>query len=153
MTTEKPIVRLDVADAYDRWAASYDNYDNPMLHSLALVQQEFPYSLQGKRVFEFGCGTGRNLLWAQDCGARLVAGCDLSAGMLGQAQQSLADALLIQRDMLQAMPEIADQSVDHVFFCLTLEHLADLETPLREARRMLAPGGVMTIAEIHPFLV
>lgn len=146
------IVNLSVAEAYDRWAQDYDTYDNPMLQSLALVQAQFPYDLSGKSVFEFGCGTGRNLAWAKAKGAAKLAGSDLSAGMLKQARQRLPDAELSEGDMLQPQHQVTDRSIDHAFFCLTLEHIKDMVMPLSEAKRMLQPSGVITIAEIHPFL-
>lgn len=152
MNQETQVVNLSVAAAYDRWADQYDGYDNPMLRSLELVQRQFPNDLRDKRVFEFGCGTGRNLVWAASRGAAQVGGCDLSEGMLAKARARLPHAQLLVRDMNDPIPEMTDGSIDQVLFCLTLEHLDALDQPLREARRMLAAGGRITIAEIHPFL-
>lgn len=152
MDQKTQVVNLSVADAYDRWAEQYDGYDNPMLRSLELLQRQFPHDLQGKRVFEFGCGTGRNLAWASALGAAQLVGCDLSEGMLKKARERVPKAQLLVRDMNDPIPEIADGSIDQVLFCLTLEHVDELDIPLREARRMLADGGRILIAEIHPFL-
>jgi SAM-dependent methyltransferase len=40
-----------------------------------------------------------------------------------------------------------DQSFDHVFVCFPLEHLAEPELGLAEFRRVLRPGGSLTVVE------
>jgi malonyl-CoA O-methyltransferase len=47
---------------------------------------------------------------------------------------------------------LPDQSVDFIAFSLTLEHVADLVPPLREARRLLRTDGAIKVIEIHPFV-
>jgi malonyl-CoA O-methyltransferase len=148
-------VFLPVDAAYDRWSASYDGYDNPMVFMAAqALEQSLADLPRGARVFEFGCGTGRNLSWMKSRGAAAVAGCDFSEGMLAVARRRCPDARLFQHDMTKPPlpPEIGAGSFDLVLFCLTLEHVADLASPLREARRILSPEGRMAIFEIHPFL-
>ncbi len=59
--------------------------------------------------------------------------------------------MLFQQDMLQPLP-LADGSADLVLFSLAVEHVGDLISPLREARRLLRPDGTVALIEIHPFL-
>lgn len=145
---------LPVQAAYDRWSASYDAYDNPMVFMAAhALRSGLLGHVGGKRVFEFGCGTGRNLAAMLEAGARSAGGCDLSSGMLAAARARGLDARVFQHDAAQPI-DAADWpgEVDVVVFSLVLEHLERLAPPLAEARRMLAPGGRIAVYEIHPFL-
>ncbi|MDX2151788.1 MAG: class I SAM-dependent methyltransferase [Bryobacteraceae bacterium] len=148
---ENNTVFLPVADAYDRWSAFYDSYPNPMVFAASLVLPRAFHPAAGLDVFEFGCGTGRNLEALRQLGARNLAGCDLSLGMLAVARARNAGAVLLQHDITQPLP-LAPASYDAALFSLTLEHLPALAPPLRHAARILRPGGRIVIIEIHPFL-
>jgi malonyl-CoA O-methyltransferase len=142
---------LDVAAAYDVWAPSYDGYDNPMVYAAGYALSQAPISLAQKTILEFGCGTGRNLAALAARGASNLIGFDFSSAMLAEARKRDGDWTLFQADM-SAPIALPDQSVDFVLFSLTLEHVADLVPPLREARRLLRTTGTIQIIEIHPFL-
>jgi len=142
---------LPTAEAYDRWSKSYDVYDNPMVFGACRVVEHLAAVVRGKDVFEFGCGTGRNLLALQRMGAAGVAGCDLSSGMLEEARRLGPSLRLFRHDMLEPLP-LEARTVDVALFCLTLEHLADFAIPLSEARRVLRPSGRIEIIEIHPYV-
>jgi ubiquinone/menaquinone biosynthesis C-methylase UbiE len=144
-------VRLPISDAYDRWAPSYDAYDNPIVFMARAALRAVIGNVVGKTVVEFGCGTGRNLAFFKQRGAVRLVGLDLSPGMLAQAKSLDSAFDLHLHDMMQAAP-LADASFDHALFCLSLEHVADTAIPLREAFRVLRSGGLLTIVEIHPFL-
>ncbi|OIO05827.1 MAG: hypothetical protein AUJ49_00760 [Desulfovibrionaceae bacterium CG1_02_65_16] len=143
---------LSTAAAYDRWSAGYDGYDNPMVQGATRIVELLGHKMAGASVFEFGCGTGRNLRALKRLGAASVAGCDLSEGMLAEARRADASLRLFRHDMTRPLP--ADNATpgafDRVLFCLTLEHLADMTPPLREAARLLRPTGRIDIIEIHP---
>jgi len=148
-------VFLPVDQAYDRWSPIYDSYRNPMVFMASeILQRSVVGFVRGAEVFEFGCGTGRNLLMLEAAGARTAAGCDFSEGMLAEARRKNPRLRLLRHDMTLPMGEetVRDGSVDLVLFSLTLEHVADMRTPLSEARRILRPDGRITIIEIHPFL-
>lgn len=144
-------VFLPVDQAYDRWSSTYDSYDNPMVFAANEVVTRLAPLSTGRDVFEFGCGTGRNLLLFKRAGAAGVAGCDLSEGMLARASERDADLRLLRHDMAQPLP-IEGSGADLVLFCLSLEHIGDLAQPLRDARRLLRPSGIVVIVEIHPYL-
>ena len=153
--SDHPAIFLPVDAAYDRWSACYDTYDNPMVFmaSQALRASLSASESTGAHVFEFGCGTGRNLAWKKSMGGAEVAGCDLSQGMLDVARERCPGARVFQHDMTKPLPSSEGcASADLALFCLTLEHVADLALPLAEARRILRPGGRIAIFEIHPFL-
>ena len=149
MTTDT--VQLSVADAYDRWARLYDNYDNPMLFAAGRAVATLTESIWGAAVLEFGCGTGRNLALLKAAGAGQLVGLDMSEGMLREAERRDLGLQLHQQDMAAPAPT-PDSAFDLVLFCLTLEHVADMAIPLKEARRVLRTGGRICVIEIHPFL-
>jgi malonyl-CoA O-methyltransferase len=142
---------LSIPDAYNRWSAFYDDYDNPMVFGAGQIVQKYAEHVAGQDVIEFGCGTGRNLARLKHHGAAKLVGCDLSQGMLEQARACDPAFVLLQRDMTQPLP-LADSSADFVLFSLTLEHVGDLVPPLREARHLLRPAGTIAVIEIHPFM-
>lgn len=147
---EKSQIFLPVSEAYDRWSAFYDAYDNPMVFMASRIIDQTMPAIAGQSIFEFGCGTGRNLAAFATGGAGSVAGCDLSEGMLNVAKARLPGAALFRHDMGQPVP-LPDGAFDRTLFSLTLEHLPDLVPPLREARRITRPDGIIQLIEIHPY--
>jgi SAM-dependent methyltransferase len=93
------------------------------------------------RVVDLGCGSGRALIWNQDLGAYQV-GVDVSPYF---ANEALTGVDLIVGD-LRRLP-LADGSFTKAFSLDVAEHLSreSLEEMLREAGRVLVPGGAMFI--------
>lgn len=145
------VLNLSVAQAYDRWSEGYDAYDNTMVLAATRAVAALAPEAAGKAVLEFGCGTGRNLAALKAAGAARLVGLDLSEGMLQQARARDASLDLRLQDMATPVSE-PDGAFDLVLFSLTLEHVADMATPLKEARRLLKPGGQVVVIEIHPYL-
>lgn len=149
--TETTIVELPVRDAYDRWAESYDAYDNPMVFAAQRILERYRDHFARRDVVEFGCGTGRNLALFEEAGASSSIGLDLSDGMLARAAARGGDFRLLRQDLTHPVP-LPDGSADLAVFCLVLEHVGDPATPLSEARRLLRRGGRVIVVEIHPDL-
>lgn len=95
-------------------------------------------------MVEVGCGKGHFLRHARDClgSARTLIGIDIS-----RAVYSLPPARLlgVQADG-EALP-FRDGCVAGVVYDGALHHLIDYRRALREAVRVLAPGGVLVIFE------
>lgn len=106
----------------------------------------------GSRILEAGCGVGAQTvhLAASSPGAHITA-VDISADSIDQARARLAarpHAATVhwQQADLTDLP-YADASFDHLFVCFVLEHLPDPAQALADLRRVLRPGGSVTVIE------
>jgi SAM-dependent methyltransferase len=106
----------------------------------------------GSRVLEVGCGVGAQTvhLVAGSPAARLTA-VDISAASLARARAAVAAsvpgaAVQWRQADLFSLP-FADGAFDHLFVCFVLEHLADPVAAAAGLRRVLAPGGTITVIE------
>lgn len=100
----------------------------------------------GRRALEIGCGTGLFLERVARSGAE-IHGMDLSVDLLAKARArvgGLANVSLHRGDA-HRMP-YPDACFDAVYGSSILHHL-DLAAALREARRVLRPGGRLVFTE------
>ncbi len=140
-----------VEQAYDRWAASYDDDKNATRDLDAAVVRRTPLALRDRDVLELGCGTGKNTIHLATEARRVIA-MDFSEGMIARAHQRLvtSNVTFIRHDVRDPWPVEAD-SVDAVVANLILEHVHDLAPVYLEASRVLRPGGQLFICELHPY--
>jgi len=105
----------------------------------------------GARVLEVGCGVGAQtvIIAPANPGAHFT-GIDLSEASLAEARRRAADAGLRNVEFRQAdlldLP-FSDGSFDHVLVCFVLEHLPEPARALESLRRVLVPGGRVTVIE------
>jgi ubiquinone/menaquinone biosynthesis C-methylase UbiE len=104
-------------------------------------------------VLEIGCGVGAQLrlLHRRYPDLRLT-GVDISDHQIQRAR------LLLSKELSQGQLELhtsrgdelpfADGSFDGVYICWLLEHVPDPLAVIREARRVLAPGGLLYCTEV-----
>ncbi len=105
------------------------------------------------RMLDIGTGTG----WLLASAAPLIKsglGVDASRTMLSLARTRLADAgfghCSVRLADMYRLP-LADHSFDVVSLCMVLHHAEDPAAVLREAARVLRPGGTLLIAELDHY--
>lgn len=149
---------LEVEEArafYDRFGSKQDRqsfYEAPALETLvarcALAQAH--------AVFELGCGTGRlaEMLLREHLPAdACYLGVDISSTMITLASQRLAPfASRARVRQVEGEPRfpLEDASVDRVISTYVLDLMPEpaIRQALCEARRVLAPGGLLCLAGI-----
>lgn len=149
---EPALAGSDVSTAYDRWSAQYDT-DRNLTRDLdaRVLRESTRLALTGRRVLEFGCGTGKNTKYLAQHARELIA-MDFSAGMLAVARERVPQSHVrfVQHDVREHWP-IDDSSIDLVVGNLVLEHVEQLELVFAQAARVLRDGGQLYFCELHPY--
>jgi 2-polyprenyl-6-hydroxyphenyl methylase/3-demethylubiquinone-9 3-methyltransferase len=114
-----------------------------MLHWLAAARGALvpPPARDGAVLVDLGCGAG---LLAPHVRGHLHVGVDLTASALAQAARH---GVVPVRADVTAVP-LADGCADVVVAGEILEHVPDLRRAVREACRLLRPGGLLVIDTI-----
>lgn len=103
----------------------------------------------GQRVLDFGCGPGHDLVgFGVYSKPAQLAGVDVSAASIREARARL-DLHHISADVRRLEPgqplPFADASFDHIHSSGVLHHVDDLQSTLRELKRVLRPGGSLYV--------
>jgi ubiquinone/menaquinone biosynthesis C-methylase UbiE/DNA-binding transcriptional ArsR family regulator len=98
-------------------------------------------------VADLGCGTGSFTLELARSGARVIA-VDQSAAMLKYARRYTRgfDNVELRQASLEELP-IPDRTCDVALLVLALSYVAEVEPVLREAFRILVPGGRLFVVD------
>jgi SAM-dependent methyltransferase len=133
----------------------YDPRESERLHEQAgtlvdLLHSDTAYP-DGSLVLEVGSGVGAQTvtLARRSPGARFLS-IDVSAESLAAARRRVEAARLENVELREAdifEPPFESESFDHVFVCFVLEHLARPLEALAIVRRLLRPGGTITVIE------
>ena len=141
---------VDVSRLFDRVAHLYDTAWLQRALYTALQDRALT-ELRGRRpdaVLDVGCGTG---IFADRLDRQLapgaVAGCDMSAGMLGEAAARSRRVGWVRGDSarLPFRPGAFDAVV-----CTMAFHFFDQPQAWAEFHRVLAPGGHALVGMVHP---
>ena len=103
----------------------------------------------GLRVLDAGCGSGILAEALRDKGA-VVSGFDLSPIMVDLARGRLGEDADVRIADLGAPLPYPDDAFDLVVSSLALHYVEDWDAALAEVRRVLRPGGRLTLSVIHP---
>ena len=117
-----------------------------MTTDLTMLERLVPVS--GRDVVDIGCGGGVLVRALTARGAR-VTGVEISESQLATAiRDDDSGGARYVVGVAERLP-LSDQSADVVVFMRAFHHVppADMLSALREARRVLRPGGVVYIAE------
>ena len=140
---------VSVQEGYERWAPTYDREPNPLL---ALEERQLKLMIppvQGKRVLDLACGTGRWLARLMTGGASSGVGVDFSPAMLAAAKEKPAvRRRLVQADC-RAVP-FAHAIFDLVICSFAVGHIPDLQSVAREVGRVATAGADVYVSDLHP---
>jgi SAM-dependent methyltransferase len=125
----------------------YDEWRNDSLKSQ--FEEFFDWSLiRGKRVLDFGCGTGPLSRLCVDKGASSVIGADLSSKSIARARHlydGSAPNLTFILEESTTRISLPDSSVDVILCFDVMEHIMDYREIVHEWARVLSPGGRILI--------
>ena len=148
------------AKGFDLWADGYDK-------SVGLSDEDNSYPFAGYRevlnriyneilaydtpeILDLGFGTGAltSRLYEQGCS---VYGMDFSQRMIELAQEKMPDAVLVQGDFAQGLPEaLCSRCYDAIAATYSLHHLTDEQKVdfIRSLLPLLKDGGKLLIGDV-----
>jgi ubiquinone/menaquinone biosynthesis C-methylase UbiE len=145
--TEKGVI-----EAYDIWSEHYDSQPGNLM--LALDNEIFSalltrLHLENKMIADIGCGTGRHWKKLYSRKPSVVAGFDVSAGMLKNLILKYPGA--VTRQIIDnRFANVPDACFDVIVTTLTIAHIADIDEAIAAWSRILRPGGDLIITDFHP---
>lgn len=133
-------------EIYERESAGWWEPGNHFFRSLRAVQEgrvelitSWLGTISGSTIVDVGCGGGFLAAPLHARGARIV-GIDISPASLRIARQKTGGNCLYLCADCNALP-LGDESADHVLLSDILDHTETWPNVLREAARVLRPGG------------
>jgi SAM-dependent methyltransferase len=129
-----------MAPVYDDFTAHHE-YEAWLTDLLILLERR---GLQGKRLLDVACGTGKSFMPMLPRGWQ-VTGCDISAAMLELAREKGGDAVQLVVANMLALPKLGEFDLiwaldDAINYLLSRE---ELEEAMRGMRNNLAPTGLL----------
>lgn len=126
-------------ESYKEWKGWHDLF-NPSAQEKILFEKEFKFlNLRGKKLLDFGFGSGALLAWAKSKGSD-VAGIEIQASLIEAAAQLHIPAHT-------SIQQITNDTFDVVSFFDVLEHLTkgEIQELLQETYRISKPGCTIII--------
>ena len=123
----------------------YDSYTGvPISETRFFEETQWPRRLDGERVLEVGCGSGRFTVHAASTGA-LVVSMDYSNAVDANfaANGDRPNLLIVQSDLYHLPFQLG--SVDRIFCFGVLQHTPDVHRSFRAIEEGLKPGGHLVV--------
>lgn len=147
------VERVPLNEGYSLWA---ENYDNEPHNRVVIAEEQHIWeligSVEGKRVLDVGCGTGRHCIRLAAAGADVLAS-EPNEAMLKVAR-SKAKASCVTIGWLghdiESLPRDIGQ-FDLVLCCLVLSHVEDVHGAIGKLSQFVIDGGAIVISDFHPF--
>ena len=139
----------------DNYVHGYSQWESERLHDQAgtlaeLLHHDTRYAA-GRRVLEAGCGVGaQTIILASHSPEADITSVDINALSIADASRLLLEhgvrnVTLLEADIF-ALPFEAE-SLDDIFICFLLEHLAEPVEAFGHLKGVLKPGGTLTVIE------
>ncbi|MGA8845029.1 MAG: class I SAM-dependent methyltransferase [Nocardioides sp.] len=139
---------------YDQFAAEYSARNENSLFNAYYERPEMirlAGEVAGLEVLDAGCGSGP-LSAALHAKGAIVSGFDLSPAMVELARERLGQGADVRVADLGGPLPYPDNAFDLVVASLSLHYVKDWASALAELRRVLKPGGRLTVSIIHPMI-
>lgn len=151
--TDSPRDRSHDENVVQQFGAQASAYLSSAVHAQGEDLKQLAELVRGHSkaaVLDLGCGAGHVAFNIAPHVGSVIA-CDLAAGMLDVVQQGAREKglgnITVQQGPAEKLP-FADASLDFVISRFSAHHWRDVGAGLREARRVLKPGGTLAIADI-----
>lgn len=141
---------MSIEKAYNSWAKIYDSNANKTRD----LDKEITIKILSKYTFdtvlELGSGTGKNTEYLLQKATQVTC-LDFSEEMMAVARQKLdnSNVKFIKTDLNKDW-ELPNDFFDLVTCSLTLEHIQDIGTFIKNIFEKLKPQGYFFISELHP---
>ena len=146
---KKPYIAQEAYEKLaDEYAARVDTKPHNAYREFQATLSLIP-DVNGKKVLDAGCGTGRYTRWLLDHGAEVV-GFNGSPQMLGHARMKAGETDLRLHDLREPLTFLEDGSVDLVLSTLVMDYLEDWGPVLGEFRRVLRKQDAFVMSVQHP---
>jgi len=144
LAARRPATEAFFAGAAGRWDRLREEVYGREFERQALLGLLPPHFV----VADLGCGTG-SITAALAPHVGRVVGVDQSPAMLRAAARRTGRLgnVELRQGSLEALP-LEDESVDGALLVLALAYVTDPAAPLREARRVLRPGGRAVVVDL-----
>ena len=131
-------------EAYERWAPLYPPVaHNPLMRAEQRAMLEVLPNVEGRRVLDLACGSGRYSHLLRQANAAQVGALDLCVPMLEQ----VAAASRVRASMMQLPFQSA--VFDAVISGLAVGHATDIHQWMSEVARVLRPAGSLVYSDFH----
>lgn len=125
-------------------------------NALSLLARVFPdltTAIWGRRVLDFGCGFGYQVVALADAGADAVVGLEPNVRVLAEARRLAATAAHRERvSFIAALRPVDWGAYDVVLSQNSMEHFPRPDLALKEMRSLLRPGGRIYLTFGPPWL-
>lgn len=104
---------------------------------------------KGDRVLDLACGTGyfSNIFFKE--GAH-VQGVDIGSELIDIARESSPPQIEYSVASADKIPQIQSKTIDKVVIVLALQNIENVSGVLSECKRVLKPGGTLSLVLNHP---
>ncbi len=149
MASSASVGGVSPRDGYRLASHVYDAEPNPMLSLEQRFLERLLPPVAGLDAVDLGCGTGRWTAKLALQAPRSLVGVDSSAEMLAQAKRKLGDAAKWVIADCADLP-FPRSSADLIICSFLASYVQDLAKFAEQIRRLLRPGGVVFISDLHP---
>ena len=149
IASSSPAGGVSPRDGYRLASHVYDAEPNPMLSLEQRFLERLLPPVAGLDAVDLGCGTGRWLAKLSSQAPRTLVGVDLSPEMLVQAKRKLGDAAKCVVADCADLP-FPRSSADLIICSFLASYVQDLEGFAGQVQRLLRPGGIIFVTDLHP---